>query len=193
MDYPVYKLVINPEVDNISQVDYVALVDFPAIEKDFLMFKAERHHYDIVNEDLRIISGPFMIADKLIFRDNPEMGKHYVQFDAATIKDIVIKFAKKKFNSNVNEMHVTPLAGVTVFESFMCDSKRGIAPMKGYEDAADGSWFGSMYVENDQTWADVKSGKFKGFSVEGMFIYDKPKLTEEQILKKMQELFDLID
>jgi hypothetical protein len=80
------------------------------------------------------------------------------------------------------------LEGVVLFESFITDKERGILPMKGYEDAADGSWFGSMYVENDEAWQAVKENKLKGFSVEGFFDYDKPKESAEQKLKKIIEL-----
>jgi hypothetical protein len=64
--------------------------------------------------------------------------------------------------------------GVTLFESFISDPSRGIMPMKGFEDAPVGSWFGSMIVDNEQAWAKVKSGDIAGFSVEGLFNY-KPK------------------
>ncbi len=194
MELPIYELRIQPEVEGITQVDYVALVDLPAIEKDFIAFGKDRTLFEITNEEQRIISGPLMIADKPMFRSNNEIGDHYVMFKAPTIKDIAIKFAKKGFQKNVNEMHdpAKQLVGVTLFESFITDTKRGIQPMKGFEDAPEGSWFGSMYVENEATWQDVKAGKFKGFSVEGLFIYDKPKPTEEQILSQLQKIFDQI-
>jgi len=35
---PIYKLEINPNIDNEMEVDFVALVDRPAIEKSFLAF-----------------------------------------------------------------------------------------------------------------------------------------------------------
>lgn len=195
MALPIYELRIQPEMEGVSQVDYVALVDLPAIEKDFIAFNAERQQFQVISEEQRIISGPLMIADKPIFRSNPEMGDHYIVFKAETIKDIAIKFAKKGYQKNVNEMHdpTKALQGVTLFESFITDSVRGIQPMKGFEDAPDGSWFGSMYVENDQAWADVKAGKFKGFSVEGMFLYSKPKLSEQEILNRLQELFNQVN
>lgn len=195
MALPIYELRIQPEMEGVSQVDYVALVDLPAIEKDFIAFNAERQQFQVISEEQRIISGPLMIADKPIFRSNPEMGDHYIVFKAETIKDIAIKFAKKGYQKNVNEMHdpTKALQGVTLFESFITDSVRGIQPMKGFEDAPDGSWFGSMYVENDQAWADVKAGKFKGFSVEGMFLYSKPKLSEQEVLNRLQELFNQVN
>jgi hypothetical protein len=68
-----------------------------------------------------------------------------------------------------------------MFESFISDSSRGILPMKGFEDSPEGSWFGSFKVDNEAVWNDVKEGKFKGFSVEGLFTY-KTQITKEQEL-----------
>jgi hypothetical protein len=56
-----------------------------------------------------------------------------------------------------------------MFESFLIDSSRGISTPKGFTAVADGSWFGSYYVANDDVWAKVKDGTFRGFSVEGFF------------------------
>ena len=32
-----------------------------------------------------------------------------------------------------------------------------------------GSWFGTMKVDNDDVLAEVKKGTFRGFSIEGIF------------------------
>ena len=68
--------------------------------------------------------------------------------------------------------------------------------MTGFEDVADGSWFGSFYVENNDVWNQVKSGELRGFSVEGLFDYEEPKKElspEEQALKKIEELLKEIN
>lgn len=194
MDLPVYKLVIDPNADEMSEVTAVALVDFPAIQEDFQYFNLHKQNYKIESEEQRIVSGPLMIADKPIYRENAEFGSHYIVFDAGTIKNIAIKYAKKKYQSNVNEMHDPNkiVAGAVLFESFISDSTRGIKPMNGYEDAPDGSWFGSMFIENDETWQKVKAGEFKGFSVEGLFIYDIPKPSEQEVLNQLKRLMEMI-
>jgi len=189
MDIPVYELMIK---DESSEVDYISLVDLPATERDFVAFN-QKQVYKIENEERRIISGPLMLADKLIFRTNDEMGNHYVKFSKETIQKIAIKYAKRGYQKNVNVMHndELKLESIVLFESFITDSERGIMPMKGYEDVADGSWFGSMYVENDEAWQAVKDNKLKGFSVEGFFDYEKPKMSAEMILNKVISLLNL--
>lgn len=146
--------------------------------------------FQIISEDEKIISGPLMIADELIYRNNDTFGEHYVKFSADTIKEISIKFAKKKYQANVNLMHDQNqvVDGVTMFESFIVDKKRGILPMKGFEDVADGSWFGSFYVENPDVWNKIKSGELRGFSVEGLFDYEEPKQTVKQLSVEQETL-----
>ena len=155
---------------------------------------AQQFSFAILSEEKRIISGALMLADELIYRNNEKMGEHYVKFSADTIKMIAIKFAKKKYQNNVNLMHdpSQKVKGVTMFESWLVDKERGIMPMKGFEGVADGSWFGSFYVENEKVWQSIKKGDYKGFSVEGLFDYVEPISAEENALKEIKELLNSI-
>jgi hypothetical protein len=150
--------------------------------------------FQVVSEDEHIISGPLMLAEELIYRNNEKFGEHYVKFSAETIRAIAIKFSKKKYQANVNLMHnpEQKVDGVTMFESFITDKKRGIMPMAGYEDVADGSWFGSFYVENPEVWNAIKSGEYRGFSVEGLFDYEEPISHEMMLLKRIENLLNEI-
>lgn len=150
----------------------------------------DRGAFAIQDEEKRIISGPLMIANQRIYRTDPELGDYEVFFSPETIKKIAIKMAKKGFHNNVNLMHNADMKvpGVTLFEIFQSDKARGIRPMKGFEDLADGSLFGSMYVENDVAWQMVKDGMIKGFSVEGNFGMKKKDEYEEQFEKIVQIL-----
>lgn len=180
----VKDLGINKHYDN--NADVIAQLD--GIGAKFM----EVHSFAIVNEEQRIISGPLMLADELIYRNNEKFGEHYVKFTAETIKQIAIKFAKKKYMNHVNLMHnpEQKVNDVTMFESFIVDKKRGILPMAEFKEVADGSWFGSFYVENDEVWNEVKKGTYKGFSVEGMFDYVEPITAEENALKEISKLLN---
>ena len=73
--------------------------------------------------------------------------------------------------------------GVFVCESIFLDKERGAKAHDGFTQEADGSWFISMKVENDEIWNQVKEGQFKGFSIEGRF-------TEEiEIFTQLKEIF----
>lgn len=134
----------------------------------------DRQNFAIQDEEQRIISGPLMLADTPIYRSD-DNGEYYVVFTKETIKKIAQRFFKKGYQSNVNLMHDQGnlTEGLTMFESWLKDDKRGIKAMKGFEDVPDGSWFGSFKVDNDEVWQMVKDGKVRGFSVEGQFNYRK--------------------
>lgn len=193
MDLPIYLLDISEDMNDDAEVDYVALVDRPAIQKNWNAFKNQQR-FEVVSEDKRIISGPLMLADVPIFRSDATYGDYYVVFSKDTIFKIAQKFFKRGYQSNVNLMHSpnAQVEGVTMFESFITDESRGILPMKGFEDAPDGSWFGSFKVDNEGVWNDVKDGKFKGFSVEGLFTYKTKPNKEQELMEAIKEILQQV-
>lgn len=189
---PIYKLRVDKED---SGVDYIALVDHPAIQRNWMAFSEEKQNFYVENEDQMILSGALMIADLPIFRRSESLGEHYVIFDKETISTIVKRYFKNKFTSNVNLMHeqTAKVDGVYLFESYIINRERGIKPPKGFEGVSDGSWFGSFKVDNKEVWDDfVKTGKLKGFSVEGEFAhepFEQKKLTDiEKIIAIIEQI-----
>jgi hydroxymethylpyrimidine pyrophosphatase-like HAD family hydrolase len=150
--------------------------------------------FAIQSESEHIITGPLMIPQQLIYRKSERFGEHYVKFSVDTIKQIAIKFSKKGYQKNVNLMHEADMQveGLTMFESFISDTKRGIKPMEAFKDLPDGTWFGSFYVENPKVWELIKKGEVKGFSVEGMFDYEQPTSNAEAMLAKLSEILNNI-
>lgn len=195
MDLPIYLLDINEDEQSQTEVNFIALVDRPAIQLNWQSFKEAPAKF-AVDQEKQIMSGPLMVADMPIYRKDEEFGEYYAVFNAPTIEKIAIKYYQKGFQSNVNLMHDGDMIveGATMFESWIVNRELGKMPMKGYEDVSDGSWFGSFKVTNDKVWGMVKDGLIKGFSVEGLFQY-KPKkqeMSEEQILAKIQDLLSQI-
>lgn len=183
---PIYQLEISME-DETSGVEYVALVDRPAIEKHFYAFdRQEPLAFKSTSEDKQIVSGPLMVPDFPIYRKDTG-GEYYVQFSADSIYNIVKKFFKNQNTTNVNEMHrpEAKVDGVYMIESFLIDRSRMEAP-KGFEDLPDGSWFGSYKVDNPAVWQDIKQGVFKGFSIEGMFIPES--LTQAALIAQIEAI-----
>ena len=150
--------------------------------------------FAIQSESEHIITGPLMIPQQLIYRKSERFGEHYVKFSVDTIKQIAIKFSKKGYQKNVNLMHEADMQveGLTMFESFISDTKRGIKPMEAFKDLPDGTWFGSFYVENPKVWELIKNGEVKGFSVEGMFDYEQPISNAEAMLAKLSEILNKV-
>jgi hypothetical protein len=186
MKLPVYKLDIN-EFDEETGIDFVSLVENAAIQKDFLAFSETPIKFAIQDEEKRIVTGAAMIADLPIYRRDDIRGEYYVVFDKESIFKIAKKWARSNQYNSVNAHHKTPIMnGVSLFESYIIDRERGVMPPNGFEEVADGSWFVSYLIDNDDVWAKVKSGEFKGFSVEGVF--DFPEDKEEQLIEEMKEI-----
>jgi len=127
MDLPVYTLLVDGEE---TLVDAIALVDEPAIERDFMYFsKQKKMTYAIQDKHKRIIAAPCMIADMEIYRRDEDTGEEYmVKFPKESIETICKAWFKKKFNDNINLMHdPNQIAeGVYVYQSFIIDSEKGI-------------------------------------------------------------------
>ena len=189
----IFELVIDENVEDESGVDWIALVDAPAIQSNWMAFNEQQKieiEFKVQDEEKRIVSGYFMIADLPIARIDDEGKMFYVVFRKNTIEKIVNKFMRNGYNSNINLMHDSNeiAKGVYVIESLIVDSKRGVKAPKGFEKVPDGSWWGSMRVEDDKIWQQVKDGTFKGFSVEGMFGQERDYELPEKVIQKIKQV-----
>jgi len=197
---PLYEMMIGDTIEGEEEVDFIALVEYPAIQRNFLAFKdhlkddlvpVNFNQFSIENPEQKIVTGALMIADLPIYRRDGDE-EYYVTFSAAEIKKIVQRFFKKGYQSKVNVEHSTPVDGVYMFESFIIDREKGIMPPKGFEDISNGSWFGSFKVDNEKIWNEVKAGTFKGFSVEGLFRYEKTNKVITQEEEIMSQIFKIL-
>ena len=168
-------------------VSYVSLVESPAIERPFIALS--KQHRFAEDAALRILTGPLMLADTPIIRQDDTRGKYYVMFDKDTIRKMVQKYFKQQNQAKVNAEHSKPLDGVYMFESYLIDRERGVNPPKGFEDAPDGSWFGSFKVENDKVWAE--RDQFTGFSIEGYFGMQATESNLEAAMASLEEAFSV--
>jgi len=175
---PIYKLRINPDINDETGVEFVALVDEPAVNQrvNWVAFN-KNQKFAVTNEDKQIVSGVMMVADMPIYRRDAELGEYYVVFDRQTIEQIVHKFFKLDNISNVNKMHNAGsiVKGAYLFESFIIDKAKGKVTPQGFDELPDGSWFASYKIEDAKVWTDIKQGIFNGFSVEGMFVHELQK------------------
>jgi len=190
MELPLYELKLDEQTNEFG-VDIISLVDAPAIEKNYVMFENHKVEWTANNERM-IVSGPAMIPDKLIYR-NDANGEYNTVISKDTIEAVVLRYMEQGNQSNVNLMHGTNVKDVFVFESFLSDSQRGIAPMAGYEDLPNGTWFVSMKVNNPAVWQQVKEGKLKGFSIEGFFGMEKKEVKAEMSVDSaFDEILELV-
>lgn len=194
---PLYKAMIEDET---SGMFTVSLVDFPAVESNFLCFN-EQHkplQFKVDNEEKRIVTGVLMRCNHPIYRIGMSGMEYYIMFDKQTIEKMAEKWLKDGLQGNVNLMH-NPEAyvdGVLLKEVYFKDIERGINPA-GFEDIEDGSLFGTYHIVNDDVWNAVKSGEFKGFSIECLVDVEEVKTdeveTEESLLMDIMDLINKIE
>lgn len=163
MNIPTYYVNIDEEGLGMSAI---SLVEFPAIERDFVKLAEQKPFHFSADEEKRELFGPALIADKPIYRRNGSF-EYYVVFTADVIKQIAERYSKNNLWSRVNLQHQedTFVEGVTMLETFLKNEALGISP-KGFEDVTDGSLFVRFKVEDENLWNVLKSDEFKGFSVE---------------------------
>lgn len=193
-ELPVYMLTISDNESDDNEVNFVSIVDKPAIQRDFQAF-SEIQRFDIQSEDLRIVTGPAMIPDTPIYR-NDANGQYYVVFDANTINKIAYRFFKKGYQSNINLMHEqgSVVTDSVFYESWVVDRTKGKMPLAAFKDLPDGTWFLTAKINDPAVWAMVKSGEYKGFSVEGLFDYtpiasiDPEEAAMKEIMKQIRKI-----
>ena len=124
--------------------------------------------------------GAVLIPDKPIYRKQD--GKEFnITFPKKTIQLTMENFFKKGYQSNSTLEHDEnlKLSGVTFVESWIKESEVDKSVHYGFNEP-DGTWFASMKIENNEIWNDfVKTGKVKGFSIDGFFDLEKINLKSE--------------
>jgi hypothetical protein len=159
----------------------ISIVDFPAIEEDFIKMSKQAEIKFSINEEKRDIMGPVLIPDKLIYR-NDARGEYYIKFSAETIKKMAIDFFQDNIQNSGNIMHRADVDGITFYQSFIKDANKGINPAS-FEDVPDGSWFVTAHVANDDVWNLIKKGELRGFSIDCTAAFKE----EEDVLNSLED------
>jgi hypothetical protein len=125
-----------------------------------------------VDEEQRIVIGPAMVANKKILRRDELGNPYYVYFKPETIRQIAEKVFQEGKHNMTNEEHQSDKTHTrnTLLESWIVeDPEMDKAKALGFDVPKD-TWMVSYKINDDKMWEDVKSGKLRGFSVEGYFI-----------------------
>ena len=188
---PVYELKINEAEDSFVQA--IALVDEPAIESNWIAFANQQMLFKADDAKHELI-GAAMIPDMKIYRRDNDGSEYEVFFSADTIREISQVYFKRGFQTNLNIQHSATPAKSFVFQSYIVDSTKGMNSPKGLN-LPDGSWVVGVKVTDEQVWNDIKGGKTKGFSVEGLFeFFQKHKQDEDaEILEALQKIKTLLE
>lgn len=188
---PVYELIIEDDncIDNTCTiVNKISLVTSPAIEMDFVAFdkkELKTLNFKVENPAQRKLIGVFMVPNQKIYRVNQDalgnvIEEYYVMMSKETIEKAVKKFFKYGYSNNTNLQHETDAKDVYVIESWITTQKNDKLLNYGFKDVPEGSWAGTIFVENEQIWDEfIKTGILKGFSIEGNFVKSLDPIKED--------------
>ena len=128
-----------------------------------------KEHFSF-EEDKKMIVGPLMLPEKLIYRVDENNEPYYVYFTADTIEQIATKMMKNKLLDRVNMEHdpETPVKGFMVETWLVQDPDNDKQNIYGFN-YPKGTWMGMYKIEDNLDWMKVKNGEVKGFSIEGFF------------------------
>jgi hypothetical protein len=187
----IIELIID-ESEELSGVDAVSIVEFPAIESNFISLN-QQLQLAKVDDEKRILMGAALIPNKHIYRRNGN-DEYYIFFSDETVRKASELFLMNSNQNNATLEHQKELKDLSVVESWIVEDADMDKSKKYCLDAPVGSWVVSMKVNNDVIWNDfVKTGKVKGFSIEGYFA-DKLEMSlqNEKELELINKIKDII-
>lgn len=186
------ELIIDDN-EELQGVEAISVVENPAIESDFVALKSEEVKLAEVSKEKRILMGAVLIPEKPIYRRNGDT-EYYIYFSKDTVVKASQLFLKKGNQSNSTLEHSKAIEGLTVVESWIVEDLAKDKSALYNLNVPVGTWMASVKVDNDEIWNDfVKTGKVKGFSLEGYFadkLEGKKELSKE--LTEEEELIEMI-
>lgn len=173
-----------------SGIDAISLVEYPAIEENFVALSKQRIEMKTMDEDKRLVVGLALVPNKKIYRNNRGF-EYNITFSEQTVRKAAEKYLKSLKIHNTTVEHETEVGGVFLTESWIVeDSKKDKTALYGLN-APKGSWAVSMRIENDEVWSKVKAGEYLGFSIEGIFT-EKEQLSAQDV-EKLEAIEALLD
>ena len=179
-DLPTIELFIDEE--NIEDgVQAISLVEFPAIEENFVALNKHQVQFKTLNEEKRIIVGLALVPNKKIYRRNKDY-EYNIQFSEDTVRKASEVYMKNLRNNNTTLEHQNLTTGVSVIESWIVEDENMDKSKLYGLNAVKGAWVVVMKVYNEQVWQDVKDNKYLGFSIEGMFSDKQEEMNKDKTL-----------
>ena len=178
---PFFTLFVD---DNVEGMDFMGLVDSPAHMKGYQTFASGKSKpkkiKDKFDEEKRTVTGVAVAVDLPIYRNDSEIGPHYVVFKKDETEKMWVKMMQKNYLHNVNNMHDMdePVEGISMSFCYQVDKDGGLYPeMFADQNLKDGSIVVSYKAHTDEAWDYIK--KNNGFSIEGWFAKQPLKIKGE--------------
>lgn len=187
--------------ESVDGVFAISLVDSPAIEEDFVALSKhyEKIELKVADEERRIAVGYALIPDKRIYRRITPKGKtEPVEFNIYFTKETIAQtqelYMRNLNNNNATTEHEKAVTDCTVIESWITeDEKHDKINLFNVEPIV-GGWAVMMKINNDEVWSSVKSGEYKGFSIEGFYKgFENLNMQEEKPLTEEEQIQQIIN
>jgi len=181
----IVELILDENQDA-SGIEAISIVENPAIEEDFVALKSDEVKLAEISKDKKILMGALLIPNKPIYRNNGE-DEYYIYFSKDTVLKASQMYLTKGHQNNSTLEHQHSLSGLSLVESWIVEDDVHDKSRKYGMNVPVGTWMGAVKVNNDEVWNDyVKTGKVKGFSIEGYFA-DKMERPKESIKEDMSK------
>ena len=170
--------------DETEGVFGISLVAAPAMESNFIALSEQKEiQLKAIDNEKRILLGAVLIPNKPIYRN--QNGKEFnIVFPAETIRLSMENFFEQGYQnaSTLEHDEKQKLKDVTFVESWIKEDEVNDKSVKYGMTEPVGTWFAAMKVNNDEIWNDfVKTGKVKGFSIDGFFDLERINLKTENM------------
>ena len=177
MEKRVYEMLIDTEEE--APIFALSLVGSPAIEQNFVYLSKQEVKLAIQNEDKRLIVAPILIPNKLISRFDDAGDEYFITFPKSTVQRSAELYLSKAQTNNVTLEHAGMVDGVSLVQSWIVEDTLKDKSAVYNLSLDPGTWVGVFRVEDDSVWQEVKSGTFKGISIEGMFSHHLVKASAQ--------------
>jgi hypothetical protein len=180
----IIELVLDDE--QVMGIEAISVVENPAIEEDFIALKNEEIKLAEVSNEKRILLGALLIPNKPIYRRKGDE-EYYIYFSKSTVERASQLYLMNGNQSKATLEHQHSINGLTLVESWIVEDEVQDKSRKYGLNVPVGTWMGAVKVNNDQIWEEfVKTGKVKGFSIEGYFA-DKMERPKDNTLNDIEE------
>jgi hypothetical protein len=193
----IIELLID-EDELLSGIEAISIVDRPAIQEHFIAL-SEQTKVELaeVDTEKRILMGAALVPNKNIYRADGE-DEYYIYFSEDTVRKASELFLMRGNQNESTLEHEAKLYGLSVVESWIIEDETHDKSRKYGMELPVGTWMVSMKVNNDEVWNNyVKTGKVKGFSIEGYFtdkvnMGEVNQISEEEAEEILVEMADYI-
>lgn len=179
---PVFYIKIKEDLSSNTGIDFISLVDCPAIESNWVAMADNKAPLKFsTDEDKQLLYGPILIPDLPIYRFDKDMGEYYVVFTAEEIQKLVRKFQASQKSININYQHQknSQLKAAVVQEIWLT-GKIDKSQTLGF-DLPVNSAFVCSHIGDKEFWmSEVKTGNVRGYSIEGFLDMEMKKIKKNQ-------------